>query len=323
MEQAGPDREPRRYLYEPMREFIARPAKALRPALCLATCRSYGGTVDDAIPSAAGLELLHHAFLVHDDVEDGSLKRRGGSAMHRQIGEALAINAGDALNAYAMRMFRSNLDRFPPERALAILDEVDHLFVETLEGQAVELGWQRGAHTNVGVEDYLRMVLKKTAWYSFIHPMRIGALVAGAPAGPDLDRFNRFGFLLGAAFQIQDDVLNLTGATSRYGKEIGGDLWEGKRTMVLAHSLSHVSPGERRVLEQFLSRPREERLPRQVSVVSDILEQTGALHWARSAALALVDGARQEFETAFARAQEGADLDFLRSMPAYLVERDV
>jgi geranylgeranyl diphosphate synthase, type II len=86
-------------------------------------------------------------------------------------------------------------------------------------------------------------VLKKTAWYSFIHPMRIGALVAN---GDDrkLDRFDRFGFLLGAAFQITDDVLNLTG-DARYGKKINGDLLEGKRTIVLAHALGKVNATDR------------------------------------------------------------------------------
>ena len=83
------------------------------------------------------------------------------------------------------------------------------------------------------------MVLKKTCWYSFIHPCRIGALIATRDTA-NLDRFNRFGYYLGAAFQIQDDLLNLTGDQNRYGKEIAGDLLEGKRTLMLIHLLKHA-----------------------------------------------------------------------------------
>ncbi|MGH3784669.1 MAG: FAD-dependent oxidoreductase, partial [Pseudonocardiaceae bacterium] len=250
-----PRKEPNRYLYDLVRDFVAQPSKGLRPALCLATCRAYGGSTEAALPSAAGLELLHNAFLVHDDLEDGSLSRRGQTTMHRRVGIPLAVNAGDAMNALSMRLFRRNLVHLEPEVALRIVDEVDHLLVESLEGQAIELGWMRDNEWGVGTGDYLRMVLKKTAWYSFIHPMRIGALVAGAD--DDLDRFNRFGFLLGAAFQIQDDVLNLVGSYSRYGKEIAGDLCEGKRTLVLSHAFARATPSERSRLQDLFSRPGE------------------------------------------------------------------
>ena len=94
----------------------------------------------------------------------------------------------------------------------------------------MELGWVRDNDLTVATDDYLRLVLKKTAWYSFIHPLRIGALVANGD-DPNLGRFDRFGYLLGVAFQITDDVLNLNGNVARYGKEINGDLWEGKRTL--------------------------------------------------------------------------------------------
>ena len=237
------------------------------------------------------------------------------------MGESAAINIGDALNAYAMRTLRGNVEQLGPEKALAIFDEMDHLLVESLEGQAIELGWVRDNDTDVGVEDYLRMVLKKTAWYSFIHPLRIGALVAGA--SDDLDRFNRFGFLLGAAFQIQDDVLNLTGAATRYGKEIGGDLWEGKRTLVLARALARSAPGQRALLEGFLGHRRDQRLPREVDAIHDVLVQTGAIEWARSAASALVAGARAQLPVAFRGADDGPDLSFIRSLVDYVVGRDV
>jgi geranylgeranyl pyrophosphate synthase/uncharacterized protein with NAD-binding domain and iron-sulfur cluster len=316
-----PTLEPQRHLYALVRDFLERSGKGLRPALCIATTRALGGRAEHALFSAAGIEMLHNAFLVHDDIEDGSEERRGVATMHRRAGIPIAVNTGDAMNALAMRLFRRNVESVGPAVALRILDEVDHMLIECLEGQAVELGWVRDNDLNVRPEDYLRLVLKKTAWYSFIHPMRIGALIANAD-DRKLDRFDRFGYLLGAAFQITDDVLNLTGDASRYGKEINGDLLEGKRTMVLAHALGKVSAADRAWIGNFLSRPRERRLAREVLHLRQILASTGSIEWAQQSALAFAEAAKREFEeTAFAGVPASPDLQWLRSSVDFIVQR--
>ena len=317
-----PTLEPQRHLYALVKDFLERAGKGLRPALCIATTRALGGRAEDALLSAAGIEMLHNAFLVHDDIEDGSESRRGVATMHRRAGMPIAINTGDAMNALAMRLFRRNVEALGPAVALRILDEVDHMLVECLEGQAVELGWVRDNDLTVQPEDYLRLVLKKTAWYSFIHPMRIGALVAD---GDDrkLDRFDRFGFLLGAAFQITDDVLNLTGDVARYGKEINGDLLEGKRTIVLAHALGKVNATDRAWIGNFLSRPRERRLTREVLQLRQILASTGSIEWAQQSAVAFAEAAKREFDaTAFACVPAGPDLEWLRKSVDFIVQRN-
>ncbi len=318
-----PAGEPQKHLYALVKDFIDRSGKGLRPALCIATASALGGRREDSFPAAAGLEMLHNAFLVHDDIEDGSSSRRGVPTMHRRAGVPIAVNTGDAMNALAMRFFRSSGERLGPAAALRILDEVDHMLVESLEGQAMELGWVRDNELAIVVDDYLRLVLKKTAWYSFIHPLRIGAIVADEN-DPNLDRFDRFGYLLGLAFQITDDVLNLEGNAGRYGKEIDGDLWEGKRTMIIAHALAHTDEADRAWMSNFLSRPRERRLPREVWRLHDILESGGSIQWARSSATAFAEAAAREFETvAFADVPRGPDLDWLRSSVPFLVLRDV
>jgi geranylgeranyl pyrophosphate synthase/uncharacterized protein with NAD-binding domain and iron-sulfur cluster len=317
-----PTLEPQRHLYALVSDFLSRAGKGLRPALCIATTRALGGRADDALFSAAGIEMLHNAFLVHDDIEDGSESRRGVDTMHRRVGVPIAVNTGDAMNALAMRLFRRNVDRLGPAVSLRILDEVDHMLVECLEGQAVELGWVRDNDLNVGPEDYLRLVLKKTAWYSFIHPMRIGALIANAD-DRGLDRFDRFGFLLGAAFQITDDVLNLTGDATRYGKEINGDLLEGKRTIVLAHTLGQANATDRAWIGNFLGRPRERRLPREILHFRSILAKYGSIAWAQQAAAAFVEAARREFDaTAFAGVSTSPDLEWLRGCVDFIVQRN-
>jgi geranylgeranyl pyrophosphate synthase len=243
--------------------------------------------------------------------------------MHRRVGVPLAVNTGDAMNALAMRFFRRSGEKLGPAAALRILDEVDHMLLESLEGQAMELGWVRDNDLTVGADDYLRLVLKKTAWYSFIHPMRIGAIVANANDA-NLGRFDQFGYLLGLAFQITDDVLNLNGSLARYGKEIDGDLWEGKRTLVIAHALAHANAADRSWIGRFLSRPRERRLPREVLRLHNMLESGGSIRWAQQSAAAFAEAAARELErSAFAGVPASPDLDWLRSCVSFLVQRDV
>ncbi|RBP09038.1 geranylgeranyl diphosphate synthase type II [Roseiarcus fermentans] len=314
-----PEGEPARHLYQPMRDFCARSGKGIRPALLIASCRAFGGALNDALPSAAALELLHNAFLIHDDIQDQSETRRGVPCLHAELGVPLAINVGDAMMANAFRMLWDNIALLGPGTAARVLDEFDHLTSESLEGQALELGWIRDNALDVGPADYLRMTLKKTCWYSFIHPCRIGALIARG--GGDLDSFNEFGFLLGAAFQIRDDILNLVGSEDRYGKEILGDLYEGKRTLMLARLAGALDGRDHARLTRFLATPRGARKEAEVVWVFDAMKRHDCIAYARTAADRLVEGAKAAFPTAFAGAA-GEDRDFIAHLLDYMVERE-
>ncbi len=316
-----PDREPKRHLYAIVSKQMTNQGKGIRPALCLATCRAFGGSESQALPSAAAIELLHNAFLVHDDVEDESDFRRGLPTVHQRHGIPIAVNVGDAMNAMSVRLLRQNVSRLGPELSTRIFDEFDHMSIETIEGQAMELGWIRDNDCSTTEDDYLLMVLKKTGWYSFIHPMRIGALIA-QPERSDLDAFNRFGYFLGAAFQIQDDVLNLTGDQRKYGKEIGGDLLEGKRTLILAHLFANSTPHEKDRLKAFFGKQRAQRLPRELAWVRALVEARGSIEYAREASRAFTEGARREFGTAYATATPGSSLAFIESLLEYVLSRD-
>ena len=274
-------------------------------------------------PAAAGLEMLHNAFLVHDDIEDESDSRRGAPTMHRRAGIPIAVNTGDSMNALAMRLFRRTGERLGPATAMRIFDEVDHMVVETLEGQAMELGWVHDNDLTVAADDYLRLVLKKTAWYSFIHPMRIGALVANGE-DRNLSRFDRFGYLLGLAFQITDDVLNLNGDVARYGKEIDGDLWEGKRTLMLTHALGHANRRGSGVDVAASWRDRASAACRARCCDSIRLSRAAAAsQWAQQTAAAFAEAAAREFDSsAFAGVPASPDLEWLRGCVDYLVRRD-
>lgn len=317
-----PQREPRRYLYDLIPLYPRRGGKGLRPGLCFATCGALGGHRDAALDSAVALELFHNAFLIHDDIEDESERRRGAPTLVAEYGPGIAVNVGDAMNVLSMEPLMRNLPLLGPNVAWAILEEVHHMVRQSVEGQAMELGWVRDNVVDITEDDYLRMTLKKTCWYTCIHPCRIGAIIAQGDSR-ELDRFNRFGYFMGAAFQIQDDVLNLAARQERYGKEINGDIWEGKRTLMLIHLAGTCSPSERRRLHVFLSHPRKMRREADVRWVRKLMDHYGSIEHAVSRARDLAHGALHEFEQAYADAPDSADRRFIRQIVSYMIERDL
>ena len=319
---ALPDGEPARWLYDLVREYPDRPAKLIRPALCLAACEAFGGTAEDAMGAAVATELLHNAFLVHDDVADGSHLRRGQATLHARHGVGLALNAGDALAVLAQGVLRRSLDRHRAALAEQVAREFEVMMLRTVEGQAVELGWVRDAVVDLTPEDYLDLIMHKTCWYTTVHPLRVGALI-GSDGGADLTEMVRFGFYLGAAFQIRDDVLNLVGDEAVYGKEILGDLFEGKRTLMLIHLLDAAEGPDRDVLRDYLVLDREERTPEVVSAVRSMMDRYGSIEFAVAYAEGIAGPALAAFEVAFRDARRNPGYDFVRDLVPYMLERDL
>lgn len=241
--------------YELMLDYPLRRAKGLRPALCIAVCRALGGDLEEVLPSAAVVELFHNAFLIHDDIEDGSLQRRGKPALHQTHGVAQAVNCGDGLLALTLRPLLANTDRIGLGRALRVLELCAAMVTESFEGQAQELRWIAEGSWQLTDDDYELMVLRKTCGYSFVTPALVGAAIARA--APETEaKLAGFFKSLGLAFQIQDDVLNLEVDRGAYGKELAGDLWEGKRTLMLLHALRSASDDDRERALRTLSKPR-------------------------------------------------------------------
>ena len=316
-----PDAEPHDHLYRLVRSYPGRPGKAIRPALCLATCRAFGGSDDLGFGPAVAIEMLHNAFLIHDDIADGSARRRGRPTLPADHGDGLALNAGDALAILANRVVRRHARGLDEALADRLLDEFDTMALRTLEGQATELGWQRDARADLRPEDYLDLVMHKTCWYTTIHPLRVGALL-GSGGRADLRPMVRFGFHLGAAFQIQDDVLNLVGDESVYGKEINGDLREGKRTLVLIHLAAHATGADRGAVDRYLRCSPAERSADQIATIRALMDEHGSIDFARAYAAGIAGAALDAFEVAFAPARPGPDRDFVRALVPYMLDRD-
>lgn len=315
-----PDGGPR-HLWELVPDYPRRGGKGLRAAFCLAAAGALGGSTRRALNTAVAIELLHNGFLLHDDVQDASELRRGAPTLLASHGAGVAVNVGNATNLLALARLMANRELLGPALAWRILEESERMMRRTLEGQALELGWIRDNACDLAEADYYRMCLKKTSWYTAIHPCRMGALIARGERGRP-ERFDRFGWYLGAAFQIQDDLLNLEGEVGLYGKEIGGDLYEGKRTLMLIHLLRRAAPDERRRLVGFLARPRAERSPGEVRWVHRRMLAHGSIDAARRAARRLAGAALREGLAALAGVPDSDDKRFLLEAPLYVVERD-
>lgn len=310
----------RNQLAELVADYPTRGGRNLRASLCLASARMFGASIEDALPTAVALEMMHNAFLIHDDVEDESEERRGAPTLNALHGVPIAVNVGDALIALSLQPLLANRATLGPRLAFRIVEETDKMARESVEGQALELSWRRENVFDLDDRDYLCMVLKKTCWYTTIYPLRIGALI-GSRDGAILDHYVRFGFLLGAAFQIQDDILNLVGNPARYGKEIEGDLWEAKRTLMLIRLFRSVPGRERNWLRTALGTSRRARTATQVRRIRRGIDEHRCIEYAQEFARGLAGAALQEFSHLFAHLPESREKRFVGALPQWALER--
>jgi geranylgeranyl diphosphate synthase type II len=306
--------------YNLLLEYPLRAAKSMRPALCIAVCRAFGGELEAVVPTASSLEMFHNAFLVHDDIEDDSYLRRGRPTLHRKFGVPIAVNVGDAMLAIGLLPLAANFASLAPDVSRQVLDVIVRMSRETAEGQAMELSWIRWGGCSLEDGEYLRLALKKTCWYSFLAPVLAGAAIARAPASA-VRALQRFAGWLGIAFQIHDDILNLEGTVSDYGKEIGGDLIEGKYTLILMHALRSATPTERAAGLRVLRRSRTLRSRQDVELLRDLINRYHSLTYARY----MADKTARRARAALARGLESVrptrHTRFLSALNDYCVTR--
>lgn len=279
-----------RYLYGPLSEFSNNAGKRHRPLICMLACRAVGG--DDQMARAAGaaIEHFHTAALIHDDIADESQLRRGKPCLHHQIGEGLAINAGDlALSLVTGTVLVD--DSLSDAVKLRVLKELVDMTTRTIEGQALDIGWARDERFDITVEDYLTMAAHKTAFYSGGVPLAVGAIIGGG-SEEQIETLRAYGMSTGLAFQIQDDLLNLVGTEEATRKDFRGDITEGKRTLVAVHALSDERHHDE--VEAILSSGTDD--PAQLARAVEIFQETGSIDYAHTYALDLTAKAKAAIE---------------------------
>jgi geranylgeranyl diphosphate synthase, type II len=313
-------------LYDMLADYPFREGKGLRPAICFAACRAAGGRSEQALLSATALELFHNAFLVHDDIEDASEFRRGKVTLLQVHGVPIAVNVGDATNVLAIEPLLGNTTRIGVQKALLVFREIERMARESAEGQAMELDWIRSGQFDLEDRDYVRMAYKKTCWYTVIAPLRVG-VICGSPPGPlaplqdELEQLIELGFLAGIAFQIHDDLLNLEADENLYGKESGGDLWEGKRTIMLLHFLRTISGADRARALQILNTSRNGKDREDIVWLLRAMTDAGSLQYGKSLAREYSQKALELDAIGLPFLLQNDDRRFLREMLNYVIDR--
>jgi geranylgeranyl diphosphate synthase type II len=314
-------REPINHLHELIQDYPTRGGRMLRSTLCLSATVAMGAELEKALPAAVAIELLHNAFLIHDDIEDSSDLRRGTEALHKIHGIPLALNAGDALSAIALEALINSGSQLEGESAMRLVKQAQVTIRTTVEGQAMELGWRRDNNDDLSVSDYLTMIMKKTCSYTTVFPLQAAAIISGERYFT-ADDCVPFGIMLGCAFQIQDDLLNLLGDEVSYGKEMNGDLYEGKRTLMLIHLLNAVDAPDKARILNCMGTPREERSAEDVEWIVSMMGECGSLQFAREQANQLAGAAQHEGEKLAEHLPDSEERDFLLGLSRWVIERN-
>lgn len=308
---------------EVIMDYPTRPGKGIRPVLCIAACGAAGGDVRNAENTAVAIEFLHNAFLIKDDLVDGSIYRRGSVTLNRKYGFEFAINAGDALKCLTVLPLLDNIHTIGVRKTLQIVHEVEQTARRSVEGQLMELGWVKENRTDLRPRDYYRMCELKTCWYTIITPLRTGTIIGLRRATDDqLDALTRFGRYLGLAFQIRDDTLNLDSSFARYGKEINGDIREGKRTVMLITLLNDSSGRERERVVRTLGKPQDRRTKTELAYVRNLMDEYDCIPRATRRAHGLIEKAMEVLHEECTWMQDNEWTDLIYQMCEYLTERN-
>ena len=254
-------------LYQPIEYILKLGGKRMRPTLTLLSTEIFGSNFKNSLNAALAIELFHNFSLIHDDIMDDAPLRRGSQTVHEKWDLNTGILSGDAMLILAYELF----ENYEPN----IFQELAKLFsktaLEVCEGQQYDIDFE--TRDDVTLKEYLKMIEYKTA-VLIGSAMKMGAIVAGA-SSEDQDKIYEFGKNLGIAFQIQDDYLDAFGDPETFGKQIGGDIIENKKTFLYLRAMAFCDADEMMQLEHLYSIYPED-IEDKVSTVKQVFMSTGS-----------------------------------------------
>jgi len=254
-------------LYEPVQYILKLGGKRLRPVLTLMTTDVFNGDYRDALNAALSVEVFHNFSLVHDDIMDDAPLRRGQETVHEKWDINTGILSGDAMLIMAYQLF----ENYKPDTFQALAKLFSKTALEVCEGQQFDVDFE--TRNDVTIPEYLKMIEYKTAVLVGA-AMKMGAIVAGA-SNEDQNNIYEFGKNLGIAFQLQDDYLDAFGDPEAFGKQVGGDIIENKKTYLYLKALEFSNVKEQEELRQlFASNP--ENVNTKIEVAKQFFVHTGS-----------------------------------------------
>lgn len=247
-------------LYEPIEYTLSQGGKRLRPVLLLAGCDLFGGDCNQAINAALGIEIFHNFTLLHDDIMDKSALRRGKETVYKRWNENIAILSGDTMFALAYRYFLKT----PVANIHSILDVFTETAIDVCNGQQYDMNFE--TQSDIHMNEYLTMIRKKTA-VLLAGALKIGSLY-GKCSDEDREHLYNFGINIGMAFQLQDDLLDAFGDEKTFGKPIGTDIKDNKKTFLFLKAIEHGNDKERRILNDWFAQTPTDNSEKIASVLN-------------------------------------------------------
>ena len=240
-------------LYEPGEYFLSIGGKRIRPILCVLGNELFSDITEDAWTLATAIELFHNFTLIHDDMMDAAALRRGMQTVHTKYGDNTALITGDVMLIRAYEKLQTINPAYLPK----ILSLFNTTAREVCEGQQLDMDFEK--MPSVTLDAYIHMITLKTS-VLLAASLEMGAILGGATPG-NCKHIYEFGKNLGIAFQIQDDYLDAFGDPEKFGKEVGGDIRQNKKTFLLLHALEVATPDQRAKLDTLLASNGPEKVP--------------------------------------------------------------
>lgn len=296
-------------LYEPQRYILSGAGKRIRPILSLMGCGLCGEEIDKAIPAALAVELVHNFTLIHDDIMDQAEVRRGKPTVHLRWDPSTAILSGDSLFVQSISQLQKLSEDVDYKLANKIfLEGINHV----CEGQALDMEFEKRMDVSTG--EYLEMISGKTAAL-LSASLQLGGVAANA-SKEQLKNLQQLGESLGLAFQVQDDLMDVTADPEKFGKKQGGDISEGKKTFLMVKTLESCNADERKWLTDLLL-----HRPLQSKDVQDVLKLYEMYNVTEAAELLL----KKYYEKAIQNLNQFGDSNYkqdLQQLINYLKRRD-
>jgi len=236
-------------LYNPIHYILNLGAKRIRPVLTLMSCDLFGGEVEKALDAALAVEVFHNFSLIHDDIMDDAPLRRGKATVHEKWNLNAGILSGDAMLILANQL----LESYQGSQFKKLVSVFNKTALEVCEGQQYDVDFEK--QDNVSEEQYIHMITLKTA-VLLATALQFGAIIASAHED-DMHNIYNFGLNLGIAFQLQDDYLDAFGNPETFGKQIGGDIIENKKTLLYIKALELASVTDKKALVSLYSEKQE------------------------------------------------------------------
>jgi geranylgeranyl diphosphate synthase type I len=267
-------------LYDASKHLIKSGGKRIRPIICLMSCQAVNGKIENALRSAAAIELIHTFTLIHDDIMDEDDLRRGSPSVHKIFGEETAILAGDLLFSKAFEICDAK-----------VKDVLARASVEICEGQQMDLSFE--TRDGISEREYLEMIEKKTSTL-FEASSKAGAILGDA-SEEITHSFANYGKNLGMAFQVYDDLLEIIGNEEKIGKPVGSDISQGKKSLVIVKALEQLSVGdEKEKLFSILKKKGNSK--EEIQEALFLIKKSGAVEYCKEKAQDYVEKAKNSLK---------------------------